>query len=67
IIGVFLGAEFDRQTTRVRAMIEQLIADCAAGTLKPVIDRRFPLSQAAAAHEYIESRQAFGRVVLIPD
>ena len=67
IIGVFLGGEFDRQTTRVRAMIEQLIADCAAGTLKPVIDRRFPLSQAAAAHEYIESRQAFGRVVLIPD
>ena len=30
------------------------------------IDRTFPLAEAAAAHDYIESRQAFGRVVLIP-
>jgi NADPH2:quinone reductase len=67
ITGVFLGAEFDRQPERTRAMIEQLIADCAAGTLKPVIDRVFPLAQAATAHEYIESRRAFGRVVLVPE
>ena len=26
----------------------------------------FPLAEAAAAHAYIESRQAFGRVVLTP-
>jgi NADPH2:quinone reductase len=31
-----------------------------------VIDRRFPLEQAGEAHAYIESRQAFGRVLLIP-
>jgi NADPH2:quinone reductase len=31
-----------------------------------IIDRAFPLSEAAAAHAYIESRQAFGRVLLIP-
>ena len=67
ITGVFLGAEVDRQTERTRGVIEQLLADCAAGTLKPVIDRVFPLSQAAAAHEYIESRRAFGRVVLVPE
>ena len=30
------------------------------------IDRRFPLEQAGEAHAYIESRQAFGRVLLIP-
>ncbi len=30
------------------------------------IDRRFALSDAAAAHAHIESRQAFGRVVLVP-
>jgi NADPH:quinone reductase-like Zn-dependent oxidoreductase len=30
-----------------------------------VIDRTFPLA-AAAAHAYIESRQAFGRVVMTP-
>ncbi|MEA2389574.1 MAG: NADPH:quinone reductase, partial [Thermoleophilaceae bacterium] len=31
-----------------------------------VIDRTFPLAEAATAHAYIESRQAFGRVVMIP-
>jgi NADPH2:quinone reductase len=31
-----------------------------------LVDRTYPLSEAAAAHEFIESRQAVGRVVLIP-
>jgi NADPH2:quinone reductase len=47
-------------------MIAGLIDDVATGKLKVVIDKTFPLSQAAAAHEHIESRQAFGRVVLLP-
>jgi zinc-binding alcohol dehydrogenase/oxidoreductase len=33
----------------------------------PVIDRTFPLDKAAAAHEHLESGQAFGKVVLIHD
>jgi NADPH:quinone reductase-like Zn-dependent oxidoreductase len=32
--------------------------------LKPVIDRVFPLAEAAAAHAYLESGQQFGKVVL---
>jgi len=47
-------------------MIERHLRDVADGKLRVVIDRRFPLSEAAAAHAYIESRAAFGRVVLIP-
>jgi NADPH2:quinone reductase len=31
-----------------------------------VVDRTFPLADAGAAHAYMESRQAFGRVVLVP-
>ncbi len=34
------------------------------GALEPVIDRTFPLERAREAHEYLESRQAFGKVVL---
>jgi NADPH2:quinone reductase len=30
------------------------------------MDRTFPLADAAAAHAFIESRQAFGRVLLVP-
>jgi len=50
----------------VRAMVEGHLQDVARGSLKVVIDRTYPLSEAAAAHAYIESRQAFGRVLLIP-
>jgi len=51
---------------RAHAMIAGLLDDVAHGSLRVVIDRRFPLAEAAAAHAYIESRQAFGRVVLVP-
>jgi NADPH2:quinone reductase len=64
LTGVFLGAEII--TDRVQLMIGQHIADVAKGELKVIVDRTFPLSDAAAAHAYLESRQAFGRVLLIP-
>ena len=64
--GVFLGAEMARDPQRARSMIERLLARVAAGELTVVIDRVFPLAEAAAAHAYIEGRQAFGRVLLRP-
>ena len=64
ITGVFLGAEIT--TPRVRRMIENHVKDVASGALKMVVDKQFPLRDAAAAHAYIEGRSAFGRVVLIP-
>jgi NADPH:quinone reductase-like Zn-dependent oxidoreductase len=36
------------------------------GKLKPVIDRTFPLADAAKAQEVLESRNFFGKLVLIP-
>src|SRR5205823_13860764 len=36
------------------------------GTLKPVVDRTFPFSEARAAHEYMEQSQMFGKIVLNP-
>lgn len=62
--GVFLGAEIF--TDRVHDNIQRHIDDVAKGTLKVLIDKTFPLKDAAAAHEYIESRKAVGRVLLIP-
>ena len=64
LTGVFLGAEI--MTDRVHDMIQDLIEQAARGELEVLIDRTFPLSEAAAAHAYIESRQAVGRVLLIP-
>ena len=62
--GVFLGAEIF--SDRVHDNIQRHINDAAAGKLKVVIDKTFALKDAAAAHEYIESRKAVGRVLLIP-
>jgi NADPH:quinone reductase len=52
--------------TRARDNIARLLDDVAKGELEVVVDRTFPLAEAAAAHAYMEDRQAFGRVVLKP-
>ncbi len=62
--GVFLGAEI--MTDRAHDMIQRLIDEAAQGAFQVVIDREFPLAEAAAAHAYIESRAAVGRVLMIP-
>jgi len=51
---------------RAHQVMAARLGDVAAGTLRVVIDRTFPLAGAAEAHAYIESRQAFGRVLLKP-
>jgi NADPH2:quinone reductase len=66
LTGVFFGLETVRSSARVTAMLEGLLRDIAKGELAVVVDRTFPLSEAGAAHAYIESRAAFGRVVLVP-
>ena len=66
VTGVFLGVEMSVNAERCRVMIEQLLADVAKGELTVVLDRKFPLSDAAGAHEYIEGRGSFGRVLLVP-
>lgn len=38
----------------------------AAGKLDVRIDQRYPLSEAAAAHTYLEGRQTKGKVLLVP-
>ena len=63
--GYFLGAEL-LLSARPHAMIAGHLDAIARGELKVIVDRTFPLADAAEAHAYIESRQAFGRVLLIP-
>jgi NADPH2:quinone reductase len=65
LIGYFLGAEL-LMSTRAHPMIQRILDDVATGMIRVVVDRTFPLENAEEAHAYIESRQAFGRVVLVP-
>jgi NADPH2:quinone reductase len=48
------------------ALVEQALADAVGGRWHPVIGQRVPLSEAAAAHAAIESRQTIGKTLLIP-
>jgi NADPH2:quinone reductase len=64
--GVFLGGALLAEFPRVHAMIADLFERVATGAVRVEIDRTFALAEAAAAHAYIESRRAFGRVVMTP-
>lgn len=64
LTGVYLAPELEGD--RIHGIIQRLIDEAARGDLEVVIDRAFPLSDAASAHAYIESRSAVGRVLLIP-
>ena len=64
--GVYLGGAIPAEYPRIHPMIGELLERVASGELHVEIDREFPLAEAAAAHEYIESRKAFGRVILKP-
>jgi NADPH2:quinone reductase len=66
LIGYFLGPELF-VGPRAYDMIASLLNDVAAGDLRVEIDRRFALADAEEAHAFIESRQAFGRVVLLTE
>jgi NADPH:quinone reductase-like Zn-dependent oxidoreductase len=55
LLGSYMGVKSELHT------IMKLVS---AGHLKPVVDRVFPLAEAAAAHTYLESGQQFGKVVL---
>ena len=64
--GVFLGGAILSEYARVHPMIADMLERVARGELQVEIDRSFPLADAVAAHEYAESRNAFGRVVMTP-
>ncbi len=61
-------------TLRMRPLSEKIIAAIllqdelaplfASGELKPIIDKVFPLSNAADAHAYMEANENFGKIVL---
>lgn len=46
--------------------LAKLLDLCARGRMKTVIDRAFPLGEAARAHRYLADRQNFGKVILRP-
>ncbi len=56
----------DEKARLARAVEETVWPWIAQGRVAPVVDRTFPLAQAADAHAWLESGQHVGKVVLVP-
>jgi NADPH:quinone reductase-like Zn-dependent oxidoreductase len=71
-VEVNLGALFSRQSSFLGSFMgnmsdfHEVMKHIFAGRLKPVVDRTFPLNEAAAAHEYLDKSSMFGKVILKP-
>ena len=63
---VFFAMEQSRQPDRTYDVVAEQIERIGRGELRAVVDRTFPLADAAEAHRYMETGKAFGRVVLVP-
>src|ERR1017187_3404380 len=46
--------------------MHEVLKHVFSGRLKPVVDRAFPLSETRAAHEYMETSQMLGKIVINP-
>ncbi|MCP4381949.1 MAG: zinc-binding dehydrogenase [Hyphomicrobiales bacterium] len=50
----------------LRAMAGRLFDAVRREVVRPTIDSRFPLTEAAAAHARLESRESIGAIILVP-
>jgi len=57
VLGSYMGRRQD---------MAEMLPHVADGTLKPVVDSVLPLDEARHAHERMEARQHFGKLVLVP-
>jgi NADPH2:quinone reductase len=65
LTGSLLRPRSAREKGAIAAALEREIWPLVAtGRIKPIVDRVFPLADAAAAHRYLESGDAIGKVVL---
>lgn len=47
-----------------RGELDRAMRFVETGAIRPVLDRTFPMAELPAAHEHLENRSAFGKVVL---
>ncbi len=62
----FKGLSLLGSTMGYRSELVELLKHVESGRLRPVVDRVLPLAELRAAHELLESRQVFGKVVVVP-
>jgi NADPH:quinone reductase-like Zn-dependent oxidoreductase len=65
LIGTMLRTRsLEEKAAASRAFELDVLPKLASGELKPIVDRTFPLEEAAEAYAYVEQNKNFGKVVL---
>jgi NADPH:quinone reductase-like Zn-dependent oxidoreductase len=64
VIGLNLGHLWGERQ-QLQGAMELLVGELAAGRIKPVVAKTFPLDRAPDAHRFIQSRSNIGKVVLM--
>jgi NADPH2:quinone reductase len=67
LFGVFLPVIMANEKKRTALTLESIFKDVVSGKLNVTIDKTFPLSEAKEAHQYVDERKGFGRVLLNPE
>jgi len=62
----FIGCHLGAPPAIFRQWLSQLVDLCEQGSIRPYIDRVFPLDAAADAHRYLHERRNLGKVLLQP-
>lgn len=57
LLGSFMGSMGE---------LHQVLKFVFSGELKPVMDRVYPLAEIRAAHQHLENKEQFGKVVIVP-
>ena len=65
-IRCFTMHTYDHKPKPRREAMQRAVELLAAGDIHPAIAARFPLAEAARAHDLVESRSALGKIVLVP-
>lgn len=65
VFGINVGHMWEIESTIV-GMLEEIHEKVCDKTFSPTVDRTFPLEEAAQAHQYIQDRKNFGKVLLLP-
>lgn len=63
----FFGHTILGSTMGSLAEMQRIIQLVDRGALRPVVDSTFPLAEIRSAHEKLEARAAFGKIVVLPE
>src|SRR4029077_14037899 len=65
VMGTMLrGRSNEEKAAAIQKFVDEVVPLFESGSVKPNLDRVFPVDEVQEAHRYLESNESFGKVVL---